>query len=226
IGASLWGLKALQQPFQALSQFEALLLAFQDQLRKPIATYLSNGDPSHLLAAEQGIDRLQAEQMPHLPDSVRAAMTPTLDSLKTHLQTDVLAAGKLAGDPQGLLLQNERESRQTLSSLLDYVQEGAALQPEAAFILAQDSARLLEVLHLRATLRQKYFDQRQPALHEELVRVQQDYHARLQALQSRPLPGLMSGNTPSADDLFFGRATPQEDRAIELRETLLSLSGR
>jgi hypothetical protein len=67
-----------------------------------------------LSSASQAIDGLQ--QLGELPPAL-AEPAPSLSSLEAFSKTDLLAAGKLAGDPQALLLQAERELGASLDQL-------------------------------------------------------------------------------------------------------------
>lgn len=55
-----------------------------------------------------------------LPEDLAARLRPSLAELSRFTADELLAAGKLAGDPQGLLLQAEREMASVLSQLDDY----------------------------------------------------------------------------------------------------------
>ena len=52
--------------------------------------------------------------------TLAARLRPSLAELSRFTADELLAAGKLAGDPQGLLLQAEREMAGVLSQLDDY----------------------------------------------------------------------------------------------------------
>src|SRR5690606_40438126 len=67
---------------------------------------------SDLNQARQAIAELQAE-LPHLPAELAAALEPSLARLGEFSGTELLAAGKLAGDPHALLLQAERSEEHT-----------------------------------------------------------------------------------------------------------------
>src|SRR5690606_17914634 len=143
----------------------------------------------------------------------------TLDDLATYIATEFLAAGKLAGNPKGLLLQNERELRQTLSSLGDYIDKADRQQTEAIMQWSVQLRTLLEQLHQRSLLRERYLDSGHSALHEDLVRLNNAMKEAATALDDLPLLGVMT--QPSASDLLFGRATEASDLAIDLHAQIV-----
>ena len=71
------------------------------------------------VAAQQAIETL-ATQLGELPPQLAESLRPSLEELSQFVAGDLLAAGKLAGDPQGLLLQAEREIGGTLEQLQQY----------------------------------------------------------------------------------------------------------
>ncbi|MGH8484880.1 MAG: methyl-accepting chemotaxis protein, partial [Pseudomonas sp.] len=107
LGATLWwSQRALERPYQIMERYLSLSQQFQNQAARNILDYLNNGDALRHATAVQAISSLQQE-LDHLPPSLTAPLHPSLDSLQDFAGNALLAAGKLAGDPQALLLQAE-----------------------------------------------------------------------------------------------------------------------
>src|SRR5690606_28938396 len=87
-----------------------------------IQSYLASGDALQHSAALQALDTL-ASDIAALPARFAERLIPSLEQLSQFTATDLLAAGKLAGDPQGLLLQAEREMSAVLAQLQQYAKQ-------------------------------------------------------------------------------------------------------
>ena len=109
LGATLWwSQKALERPYLLMERYLGLSQQFQNEVARNVEDYLASGDALRLSSASQAIDALQKELV-ELPPALADTLRPSLTNLDEFSKTDLLAAGKLAGDPQALLLQAERE---------------------------------------------------------------------------------------------------------------------
>lgn len=224
IAASQTGLNLLATPVQQINHYDALLKSFRNYIQAPIQNYLDSGNNLELSRARENLVQISDVISAEMDDPVQPQLLTTLDALATYIDTEFLAAGKLAGNPKGLLLQNERELRQELSSLGDYIDRAAPEQAEAIARWSVQVRKLLEQLHQRSLLRERYLDSAQPELHEDVVRLNNAMKEATAALDELPLLGVMSA--PSASDLLFGRAAPATDLAIDLRNSIRSLINR
>jgi len=115
LGATLWwSQRALERPYLLMERYLGLSQAFQNQAARNIDDYLASGDALRLSSASQSLETL-LQHLDELPADLAQNLRPSLVDLDAFSKTDLLAAGKLAGDPQALLLQAEREL-QTWSS--------------------------------------------------------------------------------------------------------------
>jgi methyl-accepting chemotaxis protein len=126
LGATLWwSQKALERPYLLMERYLGLSQQFQNEVARNVEDYLSSGDALRLSSASQAIDGLQKE-LTELPPTLAESLRPSLSSLEEFSKTDLLAAGKLAGDPQALLLQAERELGASLDQLSQYASANAS----------------------------------------------------------------------------------------------------
>ncbi|WP_019340134.1 methyl-accepting chemotaxis protein [Stutzerimonas stutzeri] len=230
LGATLWwSEKALERPYQLMGQYLSLSQRFQHQVASNIQDYLSSGDTMRHKAALSELERLEAG-VSALPGPFANRLQPSLEQLRQFAATELLAAGKLAGDPQGLLLQAEREIAGALGQLHRYA---AQTQHEAAAQYQQPlfeaSRQLLRLSHARAKLT--------ASGNEELaVEVEQALQAvtkQVQTLEALPLLGVTS-EQKSTTSTFAALldldeqtpAQPVEDQAIALKRDLSSLLAR
>lgn len=230
LGATLWwSEKALERPYQLMGQYLSLSQRFQHQVASNIQDYLSSGDTMRHKAALSELERLEAG-VSALPRPFANRLQPSLEQLRQFVATELLAAGKLAGDPQGLLLQAEREIAGALAQLHRYAaqtQHDAAAQYQQP--LFEASRQLLRLSHARAKLT--------ASGNEELaVEVEQALQAvtkQVQTLEALPLLGVTS-EQKSTTSTFAALldldeqtpAQPVEDQAIALKRDLSSLLAR
>ncbi|MFT5719786.1 MAG: methyl-accepting chemotaxis protein [Motiliproteus sp.] len=226
-GSLFWGLQRLQTPFELNQDYFRVAEQVSVQTRKRIDAYLRSGNAADLQAAHNFLSKDLSQSLQQLPEPLQTPILPALESLRMGLDTDLRAAGKLAGNIQGLLLHNEREMLDTLESLGDYAQAASAQRPEQA----RHYQRLLNQAGLqlgrRALLRSAYFQTPSPALYQSLS----SYSKQLQTLvkQLQKLPALDVWKVVEVDDLalMMGNSEPERfEIGDELKNVLLSLSRR
>lgn len=136
LGATLWwSQRALERPYLLMERYLGLSQAFQNQAARNFDDYLASGDALRLSSASQSLENL-LQHLDELPADLAQNLRPSLVDLDAFSKTDLLAAGKLAGDPQALLLQAERELGANLEQLSQY----------ATGVTTPDAARYLPPL--------------------------------------------------------------------------------
>ena len=144
-----WSQRALQQPMQLMARYLTLSQQFQSQVADNILAYLASGNTVQHSTATQAIDAFD-ESLEQLPQQLTTELRPSLEQLRDFSANQLLAAGKLAGDPQGLLLQAEREMLAALEQLTQYVADASS--PAAGDYrkpLQEAGSRLLKLAHSR-----------------------------------------------------------------------------
>ncbi|WP_331832443.1 methyl-accepting chemotaxis protein [Pseudomonas sp. LH21] len=229
LGATLWwSQRALERPYQLMERYLGLSQQFQNDAARNIQAYLGSGDALRHAAAMEANKQLQTA-LAEWPEALSAKLRPSLDSLQGFTANELLAAGKLAGDPQALLLQAERELGANLEQLAGYARDSAS--SDASRYLTP----LLEAsLHLgRLSLaRDKLVSSGRAELAAEVERELQLIAAQAQAIDSLPLLGVTRAAESNADDfaammgLESQASSQQEDVAVGLKRELHSLLGR
>ncbi|MGR6586655.1 methyl-accepting chemotaxis protein [Stutzerimonas zhaodongensis] len=230
LGATLWwSERALERPYQLMGQYLSLSQRFQHQVADNIQDYLSSGDALRHKAALTELEGLAAD-VSALPGPFANRLQPSLEQLHQFAATELLAAGKLAGDPQGLLLQAEREIAGVLEQLHRYAAQG---QHEAVTRYQQPlfeaSRQLLRLSHARAKLTASGNDE----LAAEVKQALQAITKEAQTLQALPLLGVASeqksGASTFAALLDLDEQAPAqtaEDQGIAFKRDLSSLLTR
>ncbi|WP_417788044.1 methyl-accepting chemotaxis protein [Stutzerimonas xanthomarina] len=230
LGATLWwSERALERPYQLMGQHLSLSQRFQHQVADNIQEYLSSGDALRHKAALTALEGLEADASA-LPGPFANRLQPSLEQLHQFAATELLAAGKLAGDPLGLLLQAEREIAGVLEQLHRYAAQG---QHEAVTLyqqpLFESSRQLLRLSHARAKLTTSGNGE----LAAEVEQALQAITNEAQTLQALPLLGVTSeqksGASTFAALLDLDEQAPAqtaEDQGIAFKRDLSSLLKR
>ncbi|WP_164549144.1 methyl-accepting chemotaxis protein [Amphritea opalescens] len=227
-----WSLNRLNNSFEQTRNYQQLQKDIDNNVNRPILTYLSSGDASLLNMIDNTLTQLI------LSDSRVKTLTtngmPAVEQALTELQSIALlklrAAGKLAM-PQELLINNEREILGSASQLNQYATEAKQQQPR----LTQQYLSLLTKINLiipeLAHSRQRFFSTAQPN------RQDIDQHLKklkliVQQLSELPRLGLYE-EVDSDDSLgaLLGnnigvQTSPQDERGDLYVQELNSLVGR
>lgn len=225
-----WGLEQLQKPFRLNQDYLQLEQQVSIEARQMIDNYLRSGNAIDLKAAQTLLAEDIQNHFSKLPSQLQTPILPALEALKAGLETDLRAAGKLAGDVQGLLLHNERETLDALESLLEYAN---AAPPSHADTAAHYQALVTQAALLttrRSTQRSAYFQSPTDAGHDTLSN--QNTALSALATQIQALPALeVWEEQQEADDFaaMMGDADSGTERieiGEELKSNLVSFTGR
>ncbi|RMM55757.1 Methyl-accepting chemotaxis protein [Pseudomonas corrugata] len=224
LGTTLWWSQAaLERPYLLMERYVGLSRQFQGEVTRNIEDYLASGDALRLSAASQALDTLQKE-LDHFPPELARTLRPSLSSLDGFCKTDLLAAGKLAGDPQALLLQAERELGANLDQLAQYA-NGAPSYLPLLFSASQHLGRL-------SLARDKLVSSGRSELATDVEREVESIRAQAGQLDSLPLLGVTTSSDSAGDDFaaLMGLENQEkavtEDAGIALKRELNSLLGR
>jgi methyl-accepting chemotaxis protein len=224
LGATLWwSQKALERPYLLMERYLGLSQQFQNEVARSVEDYLGSGDALRLSSAAQGIDSLQKE-LGELPPALAESLRPSLSTLEEFSKTDLLAAGKLAGDPQALLLQAERELGASLDQLSQYASGNAAyLTP--LLTASQHLGKL-------SLARDKLVSSGRSELAADVEREVANIRTQAEKLDALPLLGVTTSSESSTDDfasmmgLESKEKTVAEDAGVGLKRELNSLLTR
>ncbi|MCK3843231.1 methyl-accepting chemotaxis protein [Pseudomonas sp. W15Feb34] len=229
LGATLWwSQRALERPYLLMERYLGLSQGFQNQAARNIDDYLASGDALRLSSASQSLESL-LQQLAQLPAELAQTLHPSLADLETFSKTDLLAAGKLAGDPQALLVQAERELGANLEQLSQY----------ASGVNSTDAARYLPPLltasqHLGklSLARDKLVSSGRAELADEVEREIATMRTQADLLAQLPLLGVKASAESNVDDfsalmgLENTEKTAAQDTGVDLKRELNSLLTR
>ena len=230
LGASLWwSLRALERPYLLMSDYLNLSQQFQNNAASSIRTYLLNGDAMYHSSALQAVEQMD-RAIHSLPAQLSEDLQHNLSQLQAFAASDLLAAGKLSGDPQGLLLQAEREAAALLEQLRQYADSTTSADASRYNMpLLTTSQHLTRLVHARDKLVASGRDELASEVERELTALSQQAHL----INDLPLLGV-ADETNSATSSFsalLGLETQEsnsdtQDKGITLKRELLSLISR
>jgi len=229
LGATLWwSERAMERPYLLMARYLSLSQQFQHHAAENIQRYLASGDALRYSQAQQALAELQ-EGTTELPSALAENLRPSLDELIRFSAGDLLAAGKLAGDPQGLLLQAEREISAALTQLDGYRAQSdnpaAQHYQQPLFTTGQ---QLLRLSHARGKLVASGRDELAGEVEQTLRQLEQSA-AKIDVL---PLLGVLTADQSAASsfaallDLNDRAEQTSEDRGIALKRELAGLIKR
>jgi methyl-accepting chemotaxis protein len=224
LGATLWwSQKALERPYLLMERYLGLSQQFQNEVARSVEDYLGSGDALRLSSAAQGIDNLRKE-LGELPPALAETLRPSLSTLEEFSKTDLLAAGKLAGDPQALLLQAERELGASLDQLSQYA-SGSAAYLTPLLTASQHLGKL-------SLARDKLVSSGRSELAVDVEREVANIRTQAEKLDALPLLGVTTSSESNTDDfasmmgLENKEKTVAEDAGVGLKRELNSLLTR
>ncbi|YCH21420.1 methyl-accepting chemotaxis protein [Pseudomonas sp. D1-3] len=224
-----WSQRALERPYVLVEQYLELAQQFQREAAGNILGYLESGDALRHSAALQNLDALQTN-VDELPSNLAGDLGNSLGELKAFAAGQLLAAGKLSGDPQGLLIQAEREMADALTGLARYADDAQSNAANAyrppLFDASQHLARL-------ALARTKLVSSGRAELTTDVEREVQALQVQAKRINELPLLGVTeqaaSGGNAFASLLGLDNDSQEseaQDRGIALKREFDSLLGR
>ena len=225
LGATLWwSQQALERPYQLMARYLSLSQSFQQNVAQNIHAYLASGDALRHSAATQAIGQF-TDELDSLPHDLASNLQPSLLELQGFTANDLLAAGKLAGDPQGLLLQAEREMSGALAQLAAYADSSNAYYAP----LFQAAQHLIRLGHARGKLVSSGRSELRGEVEHELSQLNQ----QAQRLNELPLLGVSAQTSDASTDFSAllgldseAGSQPAEDQGIALKREFSSLLQR
>nr|WP_095144821.1 methyl-accepting chemotaxis protein [Pseudomonas sp. Irchel s3b6] len=229
LGATLWwSQKALERPYLLMERYLGLSQLFHNHVARNVEDYLASGDALRLSGASQALDTLQKE-LNEMPVDLAQSLRPSLADLDEFSRTELLAAGKLAGDPQALLLQAERELGASLEQLSQYA-TGANTPETAAYLVPLLAAA--QHLGKLSLARDKLVSSGRSELAGDVERELANIRAQAALIDALPLLGIATRQASNSDDfaammgLESSEKTVVEDAGPGFKRELSSLLAR
>jgi methyl-accepting chemotaxis protein len=153
----IWGWNELDKPYKISQTFQNYKSSFDTDTRILLERYLATGHADDLQQAESILEQLYASDISWLNKQDNLAIKSAIAELQDNVQL-VRSAGKLAGNPQTLLINNEREREGDLLSLRMYVNNAININYITKIQFFDQLLQLNQSLGKIALYRQQYFD--------------------------------------------------------------------
>lgn len=225
-GSVYWGVQQLHKSFVLNQAYFQLVEGISIKYHTLIENYLSTGNLTDLDAAKVYINEDIPQALSRMPDPIGHAMQPAIEQLQSNMQVRLLSAGKLAGDIQKLITQNEMETLKVIESLNDYIIDARSEENRArAQALADELQVITGLVAQRIIHRDKYF--RIPS-EQGLANIQalsEEISDNVGRLKRLPLLGVLVEEEEDDFSLMMGIDTskqPTEAQEMDLGEELIN----
>ncbi|TEW52132.1 methyl-accepting chemotaxis protein [Psychromonas algicola] len=208
-----WAWQEIDKPYQINQSYHEIKEDLKADIALSLEQYLGSGNTTKLTDAENKLDALKSNTIYWLDAQQTESINETINKLQLAIQ-EARGAGKLAADPEVLLINNEMERAAAISDVIKYVQ----LSDVASTIKEQYKDQLLLIsqqLQQVSVLRQRYLQQNKQSIKEQLI--SENYLLSKEIAKLISLPSLNLFETEETDEFSFG-----EPETIDLTEDSLN----
>lgn len=217
---AVWGWRQLDKPYQIADEFQQYRNTFDIDVRILLERYLASGQADLLKQAEDKLNMLAEQSFDWLDQAKNQQIHDAINQLQTSVQS-VRAAGKLAANPQTLLINNERERAGDIGMLVSYAEQADyrfnAEQTLFLSILAEMGRSLSQLSHQR----QAFFEQQDEARQQALLAQNQQFADLAAKLELMPRFGIYT----EKDEMSLIPQEPDEIGEVSIA-SLQSLTRR
>lgn len=221
-----WGLSQLQATYKLAQSYYQFRESLSGDWRSQIEDYLNSGDSVKLDAAVQKLDAITDSQLRDMPVAIQEQLAPRFVSLKQALDVDLRAAGKLAGDPQALLSNDEGELRGKLALLSELAVSKKASNPALTIAYVTTIAEMQDLLVQTVHGRLRYFIHARAESANGITERVNQLKAKQQLLANYASLQIIAKNDASNFDQLGADTTENEEKSVEVRRDIASVINR
>lgn len=185
----IWGWRQLDKPYQISEQFKQYRDVFDIEARILLERYLASGQADLLQQAENKLDEMAAGSLEWLSAEENQQILDAVAELREQVNL-VRAAGKLAANPQALLINNERERGGDLALLVDYAQQADYQYSDVQLDFLKTLAELGQHLNKVSIQRQLYIENADKQREQALLSENKRFAELVTELHSMPRFGI------------------------------------
>ena len=220
-GFILWAWQEMEKPYQINQSYHSIKSNLETDIALSLEQYLGSGDATKLLDAENELIQLKEQQINWLEQTQKDDFIIGIIQLEEAIQ-QARAAGKLAANPSFLLVNNEMERHDIVSSLIDLIEKSNVTN----LVKIRYQKQLLNIsqsLQQIGIIRERYLQNNQKQLKTFLVSENDTLKIKIEELQTYPTLSIFE--TTEVDEFSF-----DEPERIDITEenisSLLSLTAR
>jgi methyl-accepting chemotaxis protein len=218
---AIWGWRQLDKPYQINSEFQEYRNTFDIEVRLLLERYLASGQADLLQQAEDKLEHLLEQQFDWLSEEESVAIAEAILQLQEQVQA-VRAAGKLAANPQALLINNERERAGDIGILTGYAEQAGFQYADEQTQFLATLAQLGRTLSRLGQQRQAFFDVQDDAHQQTLLATNKQIAEQVTTLESMPRFGIYT----EVDEFSLGGAQQPDEIGEVGIASLQSLTNR
>lgn len=222
IAIGIWGWNELDKPYKISQSFQTYKSSFDTNTRILLERYLSTGHADDLQQAESILEQLHASDILWLNEQENLTVKSSIKQLQDNVQL-VRAAGKLAGNPQALLINNEREREGDLTLLRHYVNDAIDIDYITKIAFFDTLLQLNQSLVKISLYRQQYFDKPSDNSKQSLLNENENFADILSIINAMPRLGIYT-DVDEDEDLLVAEE-PEEIGQLTI-DSLRSLTNR
>jgi len=216
----IWGWRQLDKPYQIASEFQLYRNTFDVEVRILLERYLASGQADLLQQAEVKLNTLLERRFDWLAEADNEHIHDAIKQLQEQVQA-VRAAGKLAANPQALLINNERERAGDIGILVDYAQQAGFQFAEEQKLFLATLGQLGRNLNRLTQQRQAFFEQQDTSQQQALLDLNKQLAEQVTQLDAMPRFGIYT----EVDEFALGAQEPDEIGDVSIA-SLQSLTNR
>lgn len=208
-----WAWQEIDKPYQINQSYHEIKEELKTEVALSLEQYLGTGNASKLSNAENNLNELKNRSIYWLDEEQTESINTAIDTLQLAIQ-EARGAGKLAANPEVLLINNEMERSAAISDVIKYIQQSDV----ELNVKGQYRNQLLLIsqqLQQISVLRQRYLQQNKLLIKEQLISENDLLSESIAKLIS--LPSLNLFETEETDEFSFG-----EPETIDLTEDSLN----
>ncbi len=220
ISIGVWGWNELDKPYKISQEFQRYKSDFDTKTRILLERYLNSGNAEYLQQAETILQQLHDTNLAWLDKQDNELIATTIEKVQKAV-LDVRAAGKLAANPQTLLINNERERIGDLTLLSDYVNKADAFHHFDQTNYFKSITILDHSLQKLSLARQQFFTILNDNAKTALINENKRFNDELEVLNNLPRLGIFT----EVDEDALIAEEPEEIGQVSIN-SLLSLTNR
>ena len=217
---AIWGWRQLDKPYQIADEFQQYRNTFDIDVRILLERYLASGQADLLQAAEDKLSVLSEQSFDWLSDAENQQIHDAIKQLQISVQA-VRAAGKLAANPQTLLINNERERAGDIGMLVKYAEQAGYQFSAEQTVFLSTLAEMGRSLNQLSHQRQAFFEEQDDAQKQALLEQNQTFAELAARLESMPRFGIFT----EVDEMSLIPQEPDEIGEVSIA-SLQSLTRR
>jgi methyl-accepting chemotaxis protein len=217
---AVWGWRQLDKPYQIADEFQQYRNTFDIDVRILLERYLASGQADLLQQAEDKLNVLAEQSFDWLSEAENQQIHEAINQLQNSVQA-VRAAGKLAANPQTLLINNERERAGDIGMLVSYAEQADYQFNAEQIVFLSTLAEMGRSLNQISQQRQAFFEQQSEAQQQALLAENQKFAELAARLESMPRFGIYT----EQDEMSLIPQEPDEIGEVSIA-SLQSLTRR